>query len=93
MTGERIVELTTMLMKDWGEKVVPEIFSAPKIHMTQKEFLSNCIACGGNWGGMLLTGIRELWPAVYDAIPDDMGCFAFECIADILILCGVDTTE
>ena len=42
---------------------------------------------------MLLTGIRELWPAVYDAIPDDMGCFAFECIADILILCGVDTTE
>ena len=93
MTGERIVELTTMLMKDWGEKVVAEIFSAPKIHMTQKEFLSNCIACGGNWGGMLLTGIRELWPAVYDAIPDDMGCFAFECIADILILCGVDTTE
>lgn len=31
------------------------------LDMTFSEFLSNCTACGGNWGAMLLTGtlIRE----------------------------------
>lgn len=89
MTGERIVELTIMLTKDWGEKVVVEIFSAPKIHMTQKEFLSNCTACGGNWGGMLLTGIRKFWPSVYDAIPDNMGVMAWRNLCATIELLGV----
>ena len=89
MTGERIVELTNILMERWGEKVVAEIFMAPKISMTQKEFLNHCTACGGNWGGMLLTGINELWPTVYDAIPDNMGMNAFENLCITLELLGV----
>ena len=89
MTGERIIELTNMLMKDWGEKIVTEIFSAPKIHMTQEEFLNNCIACGGNWGGMLLTGINKFWPSVYDAIPDNMGVMAWRNLCATIELLGV----
>ena len=43
-------------------------------------------------GGMFLTGIKRLFPAVYDAIPDDMGCQAFGCILHTMLLCGIDTT-
>ena len=57
---------------------------------TFDNFLKHCTACGGNWGGMLLTGIKELWPKVWDAIPDDMGSFAWAGIINTLILCGVE---
>lgn len=57
------------------------------------DFLDHCIACGGDWCGMYLTGIRELYPEVYDAIPNDMGVFAFACIAKVLMLLGVDTAN
>lgn len=55
------------------------------------DFLSDCTACGGNWGGMILTGIKKLFPAVWDAIPEDMGDNAFIHLSYTLILCGVDT--
>ena len=38
-----------------------------------------------------LTGIKRLFPAVYDAIPDDMGVQAFGCILHTMLLCGIDT--
>lgn len=60
-----------------------------EVNMTVDEFLSHCTACGGNWGGMLLTGIRELWPAVWEAIPEHMGARAFAGIVTTLELCGV----
>ena len=56
---------------------------------TFKNFLTHCTACGGNWCGMLLTGIRKLYPDVWDAIPDDMGLYAFYDICAVLVLCGV----
>lgn len=96
ITYEMIKTAQESIANHWredGKKVIEEAAKVNPFNNSFKEFLQFCTACGGNWGGMLLTGIRELWPAVYDAIPDDMGCFAFECIADILILCGVDTTE
>ena len=96
ITYEMIKEAQESIVNHWeedGKKVIEEIAKANPFNKSFKEFLQFCTACGGNWGEMLLTGIRELWPNVYDAIPDDMGCFAFECIADTLILCGVDTTE
>lgn len=38
--------------------------------MTLDEFMSKCTACGGNWTRMLMTGIKEVAPSVYDAMPD-----------------------
>ena len=33
--------------------------------MTMNEFMQNCSACGGNWGAMLLTGIKRVFPEYY----------------------------
>lgn len=80
------------LKKCWGndaDNVISAIDAAITEHMTTNEFLSHCTACGGNWGGMLLTGIHELWPDVWDAIPDDMGPCSFTCLCSVLELLGV----
>lgn len=63
------------------------------INMSMKEFLSHCTACGGDWGAMLLSGIRELSPVVYDLIPDDMGVFSFCAICELLYVLGVKDEE
>ena len=39
-----------------------------KPHMTLKEFLSHCTACGGDWCSMLLSGIKECYPNDYDRL-------------------------
>ncbi len=57
------------------------------------EFLDHCAACGGNWGGMFLSGIKSLYPKVWDAIPNDMGRSPFDKICSVLVLCGVDTSR
>lgn len=96
MSAETIKEAKTMLLKSWetdGEKVIAECAKFPSLEMTSDEFTSHCTACGGNWGGMLLTGIKKLRPSVWEAIPDDMGVFAWGCICSVLILCGVDTSK
>ena len=33
--------------------------------MKMLEFMQNCTACGGNWGAMLLTGIKRVFPDKY----------------------------
>ena len=38
--------------------------------MTFDEFLGHCTACGGNWTAMLMTGIKEVAPQVYEKLPD-----------------------
>lgn len=38
-----------------------------KVDMTQEEFLQKCTACGGDWGAMLLTGIKAVFPEYYDS--------------------------
>ena len=63
------------------------------INMTVKEFLSHCTACGGDWGAMLLSGIKELSPVVYDLVPDDMGVFSFCAICELLHILGVKDKE
>lgn len=36
-----------------------------------EEFIShNCIACGGNWAAMLMTGIERRWPSLYESLED-----------------------
>ena len=38
------------------------------LDMTFSEFLSNCTACGVNWGAMLLTGIKRVFPDNYEEV-------------------------
>lgn len=78
------------LAYNWGDSILSVIDKQDTVKMTMKDFLSHCIACGGNWGGMLLTGIKELWPEVWEAIPDDMGMFAWRCLCDTLTMLGVE---
>lgn len=93
MTYDEMMEMYQMLRDNWGEEVVMIIHNAPKqTGMKFDSFLEHCTTCGGNWGGMLLTGVQEFWPEVYDAIPDNMGVRAWECICATIRLLGIDTS-
>ena len=96
ITLKMIQDAQNQIVNSWGkdgEKVIEECAKVTSFNNGSKAFLEHCRACGGNWGGMLLSGIRELYPEVWDAIPEDMGVFAWACICSVLILCGVDTRE
>lgn len=93
ITGKDYVDAIMAVKEEWGDNVLAAACLVEKKHMTFKEFLNHCTACGGNWGGMLLSGVRELWPEVWDVIPEDMGVHAFYTICSLLILLGVDTSE
>lgn len=96
ITEKIITEAKNALIEQWGEageKVIAECGKCEPLNMTSKEFFDECTACGGNWGGMLLTGIKKLRPTVWEAIPDDMGDLAFGCLCSTLVLCGVDTSQ
>lgn len=93
---QQIINAQEMLVKYWGEdgkKVIVEIVETERKPMTLNQFLNNCTACGGDWGGMLLTGINRLYPNVWEAIPDDMGIQAWGCLTAVLILCGVNFSK
>jgi hypothetical protein len=88
-----IIYYMSLLVKEWGqdgENVVAECFKADTKEMTCDEFLKNCSACGGNWGGMLLTGVKRLYPEVWEVIPEDMGHNAWNCIVATLKLLKID---
>lgn len=96
ITYEMIKDAQETIIRWWGEdgkKVIETCHQMEPFNSDFKSFLSHCTMCGGNWGGMILSGINELWPEVYEVIPDDMGCFAWACLCNTLILCGVDTTQ
>ena len=101
-TYDEIKEAQDILIKYWGEdgkRVIEAIFNLKDgddiLHcgMSMREFLQSCTACGGNWGGMLLSGIKRLFPTVWNAIPNDMGAHAWSCICYTLMLLGVNTKE
>lgn len=98
ITYEMVNEARLAILKNWGEedggKVINAWVRLPHLHeMLATEFLQHCTACGGNWNKMFLSGIKELWTTVWDAIPEDMGEHAFDTICAVLVLCGVDTSE
>lgn len=93
---DTIEEAQRTLVENWGEagkEVVALCFKVKKFNGNTKDYLQHCTACGGNWGGMFLSGIRALYPEVWEAIPEDMGVFAFASICSVLILLGVRTWE
>lgn len=81
------------LWEDDGNSVIAACAKVEPFNGTIAEFLDHCTTCGGNWGGMLLTGIHKLYPDVWDAIPDDMGYNPFAGVLHTLILLGVDCSE
>ena len=99
-TYDEIKEAMDFLVEHWGEdgkRVIEAIFNLDDHNlvrgMSMREFLQSCTACGGNWGGMLLSGIKRLCPTVWNIIPNDMGTHAWGCICYTLMLLGVDTKE
>lgn len=36
--------------------------------MKMSEFMQNCTACGGNWGAMLLSEIKRVFPDKYEEV-------------------------
>lgn len=95
---KQIEEAKDTLIEKWNNNGISVIEAAKKEkqNMTFDEFLTHCTLCGGNWGGMLLTGIKKLFPRVYDAIPDPMannGNTAFALLIHTLILCGIEFPE
>ena len=96
ITYKMINDAQEQLISCWGEAgqtVIEEAAKVVPFNGNSKDFLDHCIACGGNWSGMLLTGIQKLYPTVWEAIPNDMGASHFACICSVLVLCGVDTSE
>lgn len=90
MNDIRTIEKELRSFSAWESSVDDIMEAAPKgVSISMDDFLNHCTACGGNWGGMLLSGIKELWPAVWDAIPDHMGVHAFAGILCTLEICGV----
>lgn len=86
-------ERRDFITKNWGEDVLEAIDSCEPLNITFDQFLDKCVACGGNWGGMLLSGLKKLRPKIWEAIPDDMGIYAWRCICNTLVLAGVIMEE
>ena len=91
MTTTEFVEALDYVRSEWGAAVIKEAFLTPTKPMTFDEFSKHCTACGGDWGAMLLSGVHELYPEVWDAIPSAMGAHAFATICNLLVLLNVDT--
>lgn len=96
ITYDDISKAQENIIECWGEdgkKVIEAAYRTIPFNRTFEEFLDYCVACGGNWCGMLLSGLHKLYPAVWEAVPENMGPFAWSGICSTLILCGVDTKE
>lgn len=48
-----------------------------KVKMSMDDFFRQCTACGGNWGAMLLTGIKNVFPDGYDAVREQYNSMDF----------------
>lgn len=98
-TGKRVSEVINSFYEYWtideAEKVIELCLNNP-VNILMREFLEYCTACGGNWGGMLLSGIERLRPEVYKAIPNEIassGGEAFALICNVIYLLRIGDEE
>ena len=91
MTAEQLANLSErdFVAHIWGNNILSVIDKQTTTPMTMEDFLKHCTACGGNWGGMLLTGLKELYPEVWEAIPENMGLLAWIGICETLYLLDI----
>ena len=83
------------VVEQWGEEIAVAAIVAPnKQAIGLREYLKTyCTMCGGNWGAWFLTGIKELFPQIYEMIPDTMGPdgnTAFGTIFALITILGID---
>lgn len=98
MTISEINEARKILTECWGVDKADEIFAmcynAVKLPLTVDKFLSFCVSHGGDLNNMLLSGVRNLYPEIYAAVPDKLGknsTESFASVCNLLILLGVVT--
>ena len=60
--------------------------------MSGKEFLNNCVACGGNLAAMIMSGIHRCFPELYESMPDDK-VYDLSELMQITEDCGVNWEE
>lgn len=92
------LEKAEFLLATWGIDGYALLYYIDSTKDEYKEmsfdtFLTKCRPCGGDWGQMFLTGIKELYPTIYNLIPDNMGVFAFACLVELLNVLNIDTSE
>lgn len=66
---------------------VMKAIAQEKTDITQEDFINHCTACGGNWTAMIITGIKEIFPLTYAALPDVN--YAFEDVCNVIYTLGV----
>lgn len=91
-TGKDVFDVINSFYKYWtieeAENIIALCLNNP-VNISMKEFFEYCTACGGNWGGMLLSGIEKLRPEVYEAMPNkiaESGGEAFALICNVIYL-------
>lgn len=52
-------EIRVFIQEHWGDAVLTAIDAEPALQMSFDEFLNHCTAHGENWGGMLLSGLKN----------------------------------
>lgn len=92
-TANELLELDNadFIIAVWKEKgvaIVEYIKTLNVIPQPMDNFLNYCTPCGGNWGGLLLSGLKELYPTIWELIPDNMGIFGFAALCGIVTLLG-----
>lgn len=99
LTIKTINDAKSRLLKEWeedGQKVIEACAEVNSLGMNASQFLDHCFACGRDWGGMLLSGLKELRPKIWELIPAKLGASGLESyynICCVLMLCGVDISE
>ena len=92
-TAKELSELdgTNFIIAVWKEKgvaIVEYIKTLNIIPQPIDNFLNFCTPCGGDWGGLLLSGLKELYPTIWELVPDNMGVFGFTALCEIISLLG-----
>lgn len=80
-------EVRDLLVNAWGDDVAGKVFAEiDKVHtepMAVSDYMDKCTACGGDWGNMLLSGVKVLFPDVYNAVPDKLGKDGFDAFFNV----------
>ena len=80
----------------------PELLEkSPNLHLPNPKtrsinsFLDHCTMCGGNWAAMFMSGIKEVFPDVWEALPnDDIEGFAIMAlVGDLVLIPNPETGE
>ena len=82
-------EFIVAVWKEDGIRVLEAIDCQNAEPMTMSSFIGDCHTYGGDWGALLLSGVEALYPEVYEAIPEDMGHFAWRCICTVVELLNI----